>query len=77
MSPLAEYFHHRYLHHHKGVKVHKQGIELEMPCVKIPRATITQIKIGCLAGIVAACFIPKEYAWAVVAVTNGYWMFKL
>lgn len=77
MSPLADYFHQHYLHHHKGVKLHQEGLSIQIPCVKIPKATITQMKVFCLAGIVAACFVPPQYAWAVVLVTNGYWMFKL
>lgn len=76
MSPLGEYFHQHYLHHHKGVKLH-DGVQFELPCVKVPKATITQMKVFCLAGIVTACFVPPQYAWAVVLVTNGYWMFKL
>lgn len=77
MSPLADYFHHRYLHHQKGVKLHDQGVQFELPCVKVPKATITQMKLACLVGIVAACYVPPQYAPWVIAITNGYWMFKL
>ncbi len=75
MSPLAQYFHDNHLSPVRQHRVSPEPFKIEFK--SIPVITLTRIKVFCLLGIVLATFLPPQYAWAVIAVTNGYWMFKL
>lgn len=74
MSTLAEYFKqaHPTTVHPLAYIERKQQTH-----ITIPVKQVTAIKGFVLTGIVVSTFIPPQYSWAVIAVTNGYWMFKL
>ena len=74
---LAEYMRKHHLGHRQHRVEHPEGVKFEVPTITIPVSSVTAIKCTVLAGIVAAVFVPPQWAWFVVLVTNGYWMFKL
>lgn len=75
MSLLSEYLRKA---HPSPTKVYRvESLKGKMEHITIPVERVTVIKGFVLTGIVVSVFIPAEYAWMVVAFTNGYWMFKL
>lgn len=72
---LADYFRHKYNHHHhRGVIVHKP---FSPEFIRISGVRVTTLKVGLLVGFVLANVLPNPYNFWANAFSTAYWLFFL
>ena len=72
---LAEYFRHKYAHHHrKGVIVHKP---FSPEYIRISGVRVTTLKVGLMVGYVFSYVLPSPWNVAANTLSTLYWLFFL